>query len=48
MFLRRERGDEEDENRAASTKQRNGPLGQADLIFQGAYTRFESRNYSRA
>lgn len=57
MFLHRERGDEEDEARAASevtpvefhmAKQRNGPLGQADLIFQGAYTRFESRTYSQA
>ena len=57
MFLHRERGDDEEEARAASevtpvefhmAKQRNGPLGQADLLFQGAYTRFESRTYSRA
>ena len=52
MFLHRERA-EEDEGSPADeltsielhvAKQRNGPQGQAALLFNGAFTRFESRD----
>ncbi len=51
LFLHRERTDDEDEKKQSDdlipvelhvAKQRNGPLGEARLLFAGAYTRFES------
>lgn len=56
MFLHRERSDDEDEPSSADeltsvevhiAKQRNGPQGQAALLFHGAFTRFESRSTGR-
>ena len=53
MFLHRERAEDEEGSPAADeltsielhvAKQRNGPQGQAALLFHGAYTRFESRS----
>lgn len=55
MFLHRERADDEDDEKKSAAelaavevhiaKQRNGPQGEARLLFQGAYTRFESKSY---
>lgn len=55
MFLHRERVDDEDDEKNSAAelaavevhvaKQRNGPQGEARLLFQGAYTRFESKSY---
>jgi len=28
-------------------KQRNGPIGEVDLVFQHAFTRFENADFSR-
>lgn len=53
MFLHRERAsDDEDEGKSSSevaavelhvAKQRNGPLGEANLLFRGEFVRFESQ-----
>lgn len=56
MFLHRERSDDDEEGSSPApsevtsvevhiTKQRNGPQGEAGLLFHGAYTRFENKTY---
>lgn len=54
MFLHRERPEDDEGESAANeltpvevhvAKQRNGPQGEARLLFHGAYTRFESQSY---
>lgn len=54
MFLHRERSEDDEAEPAVNeltpvevhvAKQRNGPQGEARLLFHGAYTRFESKSY---